>query len=182
MFSHIMVGANDIEKSKLFYDKVLGVLGADEGRLFPNLTGQKRYFYFLDGMTFCISEPINNRPATSANGSTIGFNIIDESMGDEWHKAGIENGGESIEDMMSPKMCSLLFNGFEVLTHDRMSIFSFIVWIAWRCAGKAAIGVSRLAARRSVGAMASSSNQWIFLAPSRPRSWIVTIRPAMISF
>ena len=98
MFSHIMVGANDIEKSKLFYDKVLGVLGADEGRLFPNLTGQKRYFYFLDGMTFCISEPINNMPATSANGSTIGFNIIDESMGDEWHKAGIENGGESIED------------------------------------------------------------------------------------
>ena len=51
MFSHVMVGANDIEKSKLFYDKVLGVLGADEGRLFPNLTGQKRYFYFLDGMT-----------------------------------------------------------------------------------------------------------------------------------
>ena len=49
-------------------------------------------------MTFCISEPINNMPATSANGSTIGFNIIDESMGDEWHKAGIENGGESIED------------------------------------------------------------------------------------
>ena len=98
MFSHVMVGANDIEKSKLFYDKVLGVLGADEGRLFPNLTGQKRYFYFLDGMTFCISEPIDNKPATSANGSTIGFNIRDESMGDEWHKAGIENGGESIED------------------------------------------------------------------------------------
>ena len=42
-----MVGANDIEKSKLFYDKVLGVLGADEGRLFPNLTGQIRYFYCL---------------------------------------------------------------------------------------------------------------------------------------
>ena len=25
MFSHIMVGANDIERSKIFYDKVLGV-------------------------------------------------------------------------------------------------------------------------------------------------------------
>ena len=38
MFSHIMVGANDIEVSKKFYDKVLGVLGEDEGRLFPNVT------------------------------------------------------------------------------------------------------------------------------------------------
>ena len=28
MFSHIMVGANDIEKSKIFYDNLLGVLGA----------------------------------------------------------------------------------------------------------------------------------------------------------
>ena len=98
MFSHVMVGANDIEKSKLFYDKVLGVLGADEGRLFPNLTGQIRYFYFLDGMTFCISEPIDDKPATSANGSTIGFNVKNVAMGDKWHKAGVENGGESIED------------------------------------------------------------------------------------
>ncbi len=98
MFSHVMVGANDIEASKKFYDKVMGVLGADEGRLFPNLTGQKRYFYFLEGMTFCISEPIDNQPATSGNGSTIGFNIKDEAMGDEWHKVGVENGGKSIEE------------------------------------------------------------------------------------
>ena len=76
----------------------MGVLGADEGRLFPNLTGQKRYFYFLEGMTFCISEPIDNQPATSGNGSTIGFNIKDEAMGDEWHKVGVENGGKSIEE------------------------------------------------------------------------------------
>ena len=28
MFSHVMVGANDIEESKVFYDNLLGVLGA----------------------------------------------------------------------------------------------------------------------------------------------------------
>ena len=59
MFSHIMVGANDIEESKTFYDNVLGVLGAKPGLMVPNLTGQTRYFYFLEGMTFCISEPID---------------------------------------------------------------------------------------------------------------------------
>jgi hypothetical protein len=51
-----MVGANDIEASKVFYDHVLGVLGAKPGLMVPNLTGQTRYFYFLEGMTFCISE------------------------------------------------------------------------------------------------------------------------------
>ena len=75
MFSHIMVGANDIEESKTFYDNVLGVLGAKPGLMVPNLTGQTRYFYFLEGMTFCISEPIDGKPATAGNGSTIGFNI-----------------------------------------------------------------------------------------------------------
>ena len=47
MFSHIMVGANDLEASKKFYDAVLGKLGAKPGVLSPNLTGQKRYLYFV---------------------------------------------------------------------------------------------------------------------------------------
>ena len=98
MFSHIMIGANDIEQSKNFYDKVLGVLGAKPGLMVPNLTGQTRYFYFLEGQTFCISEPINGEAASSGNGSTVGFNIENESMGDEWHAIGLENGGTSIED------------------------------------------------------------------------------------
>ena len=75
MFSHIMVGANNIEESKTFYDNVLGVLVAKPGLMVPNLTGQTRYFYFLEGMTFCISEPIDGEPASAGNGSTIGFNI-----------------------------------------------------------------------------------------------------------
>ena len=54
MFSHIMIGSNDIEKSKIFYDNVLGVLGAKEGVFMPNLTGQTRYFYFLDKNTFVL--------------------------------------------------------------------------------------------------------------------------------
>ena len=99
MFSHVMVGANDIEESKVFYDKLLGVLGAQQGALMPNpLTGQKRYFYFLDDSIFCINEPIDGNPATSANGSTIGFNVKDIDQGNAWHQVGVENGGTSIED------------------------------------------------------------------------------------
>lgn len=98
MFSHIMVGSNDIEASKVFYDAVLGVLGAKPGLLSENLTGQKRYMYFLDNNTFLISEPIDGSPASHGNGSTIGFSVADEALGDAWHKAGLENGGTDCED------------------------------------------------------------------------------------
>ena len=98
MFSQVMVGVNNIEESRVFYDKIFKVLGADPGKMYPNLSGQKRYFYNFKGTTFCITEPIDGKPATVSNGATIGFNIDNTEQGDAWHKAGIENGGISIEE------------------------------------------------------------------------------------
>ncbi|MDX5392738.1 MAG: VOC family protein, partial [Caulobacteraceae bacterium] len=72
MFNHIMVGTNDIERSKAFYDAVLGVLGAGQPVANAAPTGHKRLFYIHNGGVFCVSEPINNEPATYANGATIG--------------------------------------------------------------------------------------------------------------
>ena len=65
MFSHIMVGANDIEESRLFYDKVLGVLGSAPGILTVNPTGHKRYMYAVGDIMFLISEPIDDSPAST---------------------------------------------------------------------------------------------------------------------
>ncbi len=98
MFSHIMVGANDIEQSKKFYDALMGVLGGGEGILSMNPTGQKRYIYLLDDMTFLITEPIDGKEATHGNGTTIGFSVKDPETGDRWHQAGLANGGTSCED------------------------------------------------------------------------------------
>ena len=98
MFSHIMVGANDLEASKKFYDAVLGKLGAKPGVLSPNLTGQKRYLYFLGGSMFIITEPINGEPATHGNGGTIGFKAESPEDADAWHEAGVATGGTAIED------------------------------------------------------------------------------------
>ena len=98
MFSHVMVGTNDIEETKIFYDKLLGVLGASPGMLSPNLTGQKRYFYAHDNSMFVITEPIDGKEASTGNGLTIAFNVKSEEEGNLWHKTGIDNGGMSIED------------------------------------------------------------------------------------
>lgn len=98
MFSHIMVGTNDIERSKRFYDAVLGVLGAGEPIRNQAKTGHVRLFYRHDGQTFCVSEPINGQPATFANGGTIGFKCASPEQVRQFHDTAVANGGSSIED------------------------------------------------------------------------------------
>lgn len=98
MFSHIMIGTNDIERSKRFYDAVLAVLGAGEAARNKAKTGHQRLFYRHDGATFCVSEPINDEPATCANGSTIGFKCSTPEQVTQFHDVAVAHGGTSIED------------------------------------------------------------------------------------
>lgn len=98
MFNHIMVGSNDIERSKRFYDAVLGVLGAGEPIRNEAPSGHMRLFYRHDGSTFCVSEPINDEPATCANGATIGFKCASPEQVKEFHDVAVAHGGVSIED------------------------------------------------------------------------------------
>lgn len=94
MFSHIMVGANDIEASKAFYDATLGALGYG-----PGITDEKgRVFYMTDTGIFAISVPIDGSPASHGNGSTIGFAASTTEAADAWHAAGIAHGGVSCEE------------------------------------------------------------------------------------
>ncbi|MDO8787593.1 MAG: VOC family protein [Sulfuritalea sp.] len=98
MFSHIMVGSNDIERSRRFYDAVLGVLGVGEPVRNQAGTGHTRLFYRHDGGTFGVTEPINGEPATFANGGTIGFKCGSPEQVRQFHDAAIAHGGTSIED------------------------------------------------------------------------------------
>lgn len=97
MFSHIMVGTNDIERAKRFYDAVLAVLGAGDAVRNRNATGQERLFYRHDGTSFCISEPINGEAATCANGATIGFKCASPEQVQQFHDVAVAHGGTSIE-------------------------------------------------------------------------------------
>ena len=107
MFNHIVVGSNDIERSKRFYDAVLAVLGAGEGMRNVAPGGQARLFYRHDGNSFGISEPINGEPATFANGGTIGFKCTSPEQVQEFHDVAVAHGGTSIEDAPGPRTSSL---------------------------------------------------------------------------
>lgn len=97
MFSHVMVGSNDIERSKRFYDALLALLGAGEPLRNNAKTGQARLFYPHAGSMFCVSEPINGEPATFGNGGTIGFKCNSAEQVKQFHDVAIANGGSSIE-------------------------------------------------------------------------------------
>ncbi|HSQ98849.1 MAG TPA: VOC family protein [Sphingomicrobium sp.] len=90
MFSHVMVGSNDIERSRRFYDALFEKAGAkdDKGRL----------AYRKNGAVFMVSRPIDGEAACCANGGTIGFNLESPEEVDAWHRRGVEAGGASIED------------------------------------------------------------------------------------
>ena len=97
MFSHMMVGSNDIERSQRFYDAVLGTLGAGAPMRHRADSGHMRLFYRHDGSTFCVSEPIDGEPATHANGGTIGFQCGSPAQVIEFHDVAVAHGGTSIE-------------------------------------------------------------------------------------
>lgn len=90
MYSHMMVGSNDLERSKRFYDGLFEkpARSDDKGRL---LYGRK-------GALFMVSPPIDGAAATHGNGSTIGFSFDSPEEVDAWHARGVEAGGTSIED------------------------------------------------------------------------------------
>jgi len=93
MFSHVMIGTNDLDRAKAFYDVLLGTLGVR-----PAKVDGHRIFYFTKTGVFSVSKPINGQPATVANGGTIGFACTSPEQADAWHAAGIAHGATSCED------------------------------------------------------------------------------------
>jgi catechol 2,3-dioxygenase-like lactoylglutathione lyase family enzyme len=102
-----MVGSNDIERSKRFYDAVLGVLGAGEPLRNKANSGHTRLFYRHDGSTFGVTEPIDGEKATSSNGGTIGFKCNSPEQVKQFHDTAVAHGGQSIEDEPGLRMGAL---------------------------------------------------------------------------
>ena len=94
MFSHVMIGTNNLDKSKAFYDAVLGTLGVPAGAV-----DHHRIFWRTPAGVFSVSLPIDGQPASLGNGGTIGFACQTAAQADAWHAAGVANGGSTCEDL-----------------------------------------------------------------------------------
>ena len=106
MFSHIMLGAADLEQSRRFYDALLGALGIAAG-----VANKNRYFYRTPAGAFAISTPINGEPACFGNGATTGFAAASPEQVDAAHAAGVAAGGGAriylayLRDPTGNKLC-----------------------------------------------------------------------------
>ncbi len=94
MYSHMMVGANDIDRSKKFYDALFASVGGKPGIVDP----KGRLIYMHNGSMFLVTKPIDGAEATPGNGMTIGFAMASPAECDAWHAAGVAAGGKAIED------------------------------------------------------------------------------------
>jgi len=93
MFSHVMIGTNQLDRAKAFYDAVLGTLGVPAGNV-----DRHRVFWRTPSGVFSVSLPIDGQPATLGNGSTIGFACQSAEQVEAWHAAGVAHGGRSCEE------------------------------------------------------------------------------------
>ena len=94
MYSHVMLGSNDLDRSKKFYDALFVATGGKEGRVDP----KGRLVYLNNGGILLITKPIDGEAATHGNGSTIGFAVDGPEQAQAWEKAGVAAGGTAIED------------------------------------------------------------------------------------
>ncbi len=91
MFTHIMVGASDTGAARKFYDATFGALGYTPSAA-PE--GATRHFYGGFGKgAFGVGTPENGEAVSSANGGTIGLVGKTKEEVDNWHAAGLANGG-----------------------------------------------------------------------------------------
>jgi catechol 2,3-dioxygenase-like lactoylglutathione lyase family enzyme len=90
----MMVGSNDLDRSKKFYDALFSAIGGREAMVDP----KGRLMYMHNGGIFMVTAPIDGQPACHANGGTIGFAMETPEQADAWHAAGVANGGTPIEE------------------------------------------------------------------------------------
>ena len=87
MFTHSFLGTNDIERSRKFYDAVMGTLG-HKGIPLPHGTA-----YPSEHGSLIVASPANGEAHTVSNGHTLGFKATDYATVNAWHAAGLAHGG-----------------------------------------------------------------------------------------
>jgi catechol 2,3-dioxygenase-like lactoylglutathione lyase family enzyme len=90
IFTHVVLGSNDLARSRKFYDATLGPLGVK----YIAPMGENGMLYGgKDGPEFLVTKPANGKDACHANGGTVGFHAPSRAAVHEIHKAGVANGG-----------------------------------------------------------------------------------------
>lgn len=111
IFTHIVVGTNDLAQSVKFYDATLGALGINNLGSF----GENAAMYGADHPEFVVTKPRDGKAACHANGGTIGFVAPTRDAVHKFHEAGLANGGT---DEGEPGPRDILPNAYAAYLRD----------------------------------------------------------------
>lgn len=110
IFTHVVVGTNDLERARRFYDAALDALGLKRQSDY-----EKASVWGTATSHFIVTSPVNGLPATWANGGTIGFVAPNRAAVDEFHRLALANGGH---DEGAPGPRSYLPNLYAAYVRD----------------------------------------------------------------
>jgi len=89
MIGYVTLGANDFERAKTFYDKVLAVLGGKRTLTMDRLQG---YGSIGGGAMLAVCRPYDEKPATVGNGVMVSLTAPSRELVDKTHAAALANG------------------------------------------------------------------------------------------
>jgi catechol 2,3-dioxygenase-like lactoylglutathione lyase family enzyme len=119
IFTHVTVGTNDLDRARVFYDKVLGTLGYKRLGDLPNgsMWGESAPEFF-------VLKPANGQPATHANGGTIGFAAPSRAAVAKFHKEALALGAKD-EGAVGPRSWHPTAYGAYMRDHDGNKICAY---------------------------------------------------------
>jgi catechol 2,3-dioxygenase-like lactoylglutathione lyase family enzyme len=89
IFTHVVLGTNDLDRARKFYDAALGALSVNN----LGAMGENGFLYGSSGPEFLITKPANGNPATFANGGTVSFAAPSRAAVHKFHEMALANGG-----------------------------------------------------------------------------------------
>jgi catechol 2,3-dioxygenase-like lactoylglutathione lyase family enzyme len=90
MLSHLMIGANDLERAGGFYDIVLAPLGAKRTFVSPTRIGYSNG----SGPSVLLCPPADGKPTVPPNGMMPSFAAPSREAVDEFYRLALANGGK----------------------------------------------------------------------------------------
>src|SRR5215471_7969390 len=90
MIGYAMVGTNDLEKAKSFYDAVLGVMGAKRGWANDRM---QAYAASDNAPSLVVCRPRDGKSATAGNGTMIAVTAPTRELVDKVHAKALASGG-----------------------------------------------------------------------------------------
>ncbi len=95
MFSHVTVGVSDLDRSTIFYDAIMKIMGYSQRQVVPDGGPASRCWVSADQPLprFYIYEPFDQQPPSAGNGSMSAFLTPSPQSVVDAYSAGVAAGG-----------------------------------------------------------------------------------------